>query len=595
MAPTSSSTFALDFLSFCIADVQGLGALAGVYLAGTLGWSSTTTGLLLSSIELARVACYPFIGTGIDRSRSKRAWLTLAFLTTCATYVVLAATRNSTVVGFALVIQGAVSCVYGPGLAAVTLDAVGAGGFSTRCARNEVFRHLGMVVAGLLPIELTSRFGFQSFYVVLAIISAAAAAVGLTLNASGGHGQYVADGASGDRGRGGTAPSGQLLFRRDTLLVLLGFFFFWIANHAQLPVLGLEFDVLSKQPITRLVIFGTLIDGVVGVSLSKIIAELTMIPVVLCAKRMSQPTSTGLQLTFLASYATVPLRAFINSLASDGRVLLATQLLDATGAGVVSFLTAVTVEKLSRGTGHFAFLQGVGLACSGVGMAISTTLCGILVDQAGFATAFAALGVIGVFPAALISCLDDSTDLTANDPAVVARVKWTCLTIVMLCCSCAAMITAWYLHLKFESLSMPLAILLSWLIAGVEYTLQVPANRIGAHKAELKPTTLRCIAELATLVAFLLFQSFVLGQPVLLNHVLGFTIVFFGVLIVLAGPWTSPVGGSAEGAKSHHGASSFSPTAPDVLHPLTLPPEAGGEEFLSEADPPPAEPQEARC
>ena len=239
MGPPTSAGFTLDFLSFGIADVQGIGALAGVYLAGSLGWSGTTTGLLLSSIELARVACYPFIGSGIDRSRSKRTWLTLAFLTTSATYVVLAATRHSLVVAAALVVQGGVSCVYGPGLAAVSLDTVGAKGFASRCARNEVFRHLGMVVAGWLPIELTSRFGFPSFYVVLASISAAAAVVTTTLSVSAELGQEVDDAVPrGSGGRGGAATSRtQLLLHRDTVLVLLGMFFFSIANGAQLPTI----------------------------------------------------------------------------------------------------------------------------------------------------------------------------------------------------------------------------------------------------------------------------------------------------------------------------------------------------------------------
>jgi uncharacterized protein (DUF486 family) len=114
---------------------------------------------------------------------------------------------------------------------------------------------------------------------------------------------------------------------------------------------------------------------------------------------------------------------------------------------------------------------------------------------------------------------------------------------------------------------MPVAILFSWFIAGGEYVLQVPANRIGAHKAGLAPAQLRGVAELATLVAFLVFQvgaakhhslhfplppcpsclvrsssqSFVLKRPVLVNHIIGFGIVFFGVLIVLVGPWKSPV------------------------------------------------------
>ena len=55
------------------------------------------------------------------------------------------------------------------------------------------------------------------------------------------------------------------------------------------------------------------------------------------------------------------------------------------------------------------------------------------------------------------------------------------ITVLLLSGSSLVMVTAWYLHLKLDYLSMPLAILISWLIAGGEYALQVPANRIGAH------------------------------------------------------------------------------------------------------------------
>tara|TARA_B100000768_G_scaffold133575_1_gene124359 strand:+ start:993 stop:1364 length:372 start_codon:yes stop_codon:yes gene_type:complete len=98
-----------------------------------------------------------------------------------------------------------------------------------------------------------------------------------------------------------------------------------------------------------------------------------------------------------------------------------------------------------------------------------------------------------------------------------------------------------YLHLKLDKLSMPLAILFSWLIAGGEYVLQVPANRIGAYKAGLAPAVLRGIAELASIVAFLTFQALVLNRPILSNHIIGFGIVFVGVLVVLGGPWGAPV------------------------------------------------------
>ena len=112
----------------------------------------------------------------------------------------------------------------------------------------------------------------------------------------------------------------------------------------------------------------------------------------------------------------------------------------------------------------------------------------------------------------------------------------------LLCCSCAIMICAWYLHLKFSGWSAGKAVLFSWLIAGGEYVLQVPANRIGSQ-AGLSAAQLRAVAEIAILLSFIVFQTRVLLQPLLWNHLLGFFTVLIGVLIVLNGPFTSPVAG----------------------------------------------------
>lgn len=109
-------------------------------------------------------------------------------------------------------------------------------------------------------------------------------------------------------------------------------------------------------------------------------------------------------------------------------------------------------------------------------------------------------------------------------------------TVLLLCGSCAVMTCAWYLHLKYKHWGMAKAIGFSWLVAGAEYCLMVPANRIGAQYAEMSPATLRGIAELAILTSFLLFNRLVLKQDVLWNHVFGFGTVFVGVLVVLSEP-----------------------------------------------------------
>jgi uncharacterized protein (DUF486 family) len=110
------------------------------------------------------------------------------------------------------------------------------------------------------------------------------------------------------------------------------------------------------------------------------------------------------------------------------------------------------------------------------------------------------------------------------------------LTICLLILSSCIMIVAWYLHLKFADWPLWKAILFSWLIAAAEYALQVPANRIGHTDAQMNAAQLRSIAEIAILTAFILFSTFVLKEPLRVNHLVGFAIVCFGVWFVVAGP-----------------------------------------------------------
>ena len=73
-----------------------------------------------------------------------------------------------------------------------------------------------------------------------------------------------------------------------------------------------------------------------------------------------------------------------------------------------------------------------------------------------------------------------------------ASLFWSLVSVAMLMSSCAVMTCAWYLHLRFaHEWSMPKAIFLSWLLAGVEYSVMVPANRIGDQLAGLSADDIR--------------------------------------------------------------------------------------------------------
>jgi uncharacterized protein (DUF486 family) len=72
---------------------------------------------------------------------------------------------------------------------------------------------------------------------------------------------------------------------------------------------------------------------------------------------------------------------------------------------------------------------------------------------------------------------------------------------------------AWYGHLKnLRDKPLIIAIVVSWGIAFFEYVLQVPANRIGS--ATLTLAQLKVMQEVITLVVFVPFAVFYMGQPI---------------------------------------------------------------------------------
>ena len=82
---------------------------------------------------------------------------------------------------------------------------------------------------------------------------------------------------------------------------------------------------------------------------------------------------------------------------------------------------------------------------------------------------------------------------------------------------------AWYGHLKYKSAPLVVAILASWGIAFFEYSLMVPANRIGS--AVYSVVQLKTIQEILTLLVFAGFSTWYLGQPLKWNHYAAFALI----------------------------------------------------------------------
>jgi uncharacterized protein (DUF486 family) len=87
------------------------------------------------------------------------------------------------------------------------------------------------------------------------------------------------------------------------------------------------------------------------------------------------------------------------------------------------------------------------------------------------------------------------------------------LTVVLLLISNIFMTIAWYGHLKYPHLAIPVAVLVGWSIALVEYSFAVPANRIG-YAQGFTGGQLKIIQEVITLIVFAVFATVVLKEPI---------------------------------------------------------------------------------
>ena len=108
------------------------------------------------------------------------------------------------------------------------------------------------------------------------------------------------------------------------------------------------------------------------------------------------------------------------------------------------------------------------------------------------------------------------------------------LPVLLLLGSNIFMTIAWYGHLRFKEAPLVTVILVSWLIAFVEYCLAVPANRWGS--AVYTTAQLKTIQEIITLLVFAAFSILYLKEPMTWNYLIGFALVAAGAFFIFRGP-----------------------------------------------------------
>jgi uncharacterized protein (DUF486 family) len=106
-------------------------------------------------------------------------------------------------------------------------------------------------------------------------------------------------------------------------------------------------------------------------------------------------------------------------------------------------------------------------------------------------------------------------------------------TIGLLILSNCFMTAAWYGHLKLKNVGLIAAIFIGWGLAFFEYSLQVPANRIG-YENGISGYKLKIIQECITLVVFVGFAWLVLGEAPQLKHLVAFALILAAVIVTFS-------------------------------------------------------------
>lgn len=124
--------------------------------------------------------------------------------------------------------------------------------------------------------------------------------------------------------------------------------------------------------------------------------------------------------------------------------------------------------------------------------------------------------------------------------------KTTLTVVLLLIASNAFMTLAWYGHLKFKHAALVTVVVVSWLIAALEYCFQVPANRIGYGR--FSATQLKVIQEVISLSVFAVFAFFYLKEVPTWRSALAFLLIVAAVALVRG---ERPGGGTSDGGKGN--------------------------------------------
>lgn len=384
------NTLSLDSLNFFLADVRdGLGPYLAIYLLAVHKWDPASIGVVMTLAGIAALLTQGPAGALIDRTRSKRAVIAVAALLVTGSCVLLPFVSSFSLVALTQAASAVAASVFAPAISAITLGITGPRAFTGRTGRNETFNHAGNAVTALLAGGLAYLFGpVVVFYLMAFMALASIVAVSCVSAAAIDH--EVARGFDPAHHHDHEQPSGikVLLSNRPLLLFAICCALFHLANAAMLPLVSQKLSQINLHMATPLT------------SACIVAAQVVMVPMAWLVG--SKADVWGRKPLLILGFVILPLRGVLYTLSNDPYWLVAVQMLDGIGAGIFGALFPVIVKDLTQGTGRFNVSLGALSTVFGLGAALSNSLAGFVVQQAGYNAAFLTLAGVAAVALALL-------------------------------------------------------------------------------------------------------------------------------------------------------------------------------------------------
>jgi MFS family permease len=404
MSPTSH----LAAINFFLGDIQGgLGPFLATWLAQTVHWSPSRVGTVTTAVGLATLVLNGPAGALVDRTGRPRLLLGLACAAILAGTMLVLVMHGFWGVLSAQLLAGAGGTMVMPAVTSLTLGIVGKAKFPHQQGQNQAFNHGGVFVAGALISGSAGWLGPGiAFWVLGAMAVLAIAAIAATparaWNGRRAHGWQENEPDETDRSH----PILAVLANRRLLFLAAALGLFNLGNGSMLSLLG-QHLVATGANATR------------WTAIYVIVAQLTMIPVALWAG--SRADKQGRRHLLLVACAVLVARAVASALITAPTLLIAAEVLDGVGSGLLGVAVPVLVADLTWGSGRTQTALGTVNGLQGVGGALSGLYGGLVVNWFGWAGAFLALGVAAAMALAIALWLEETREIGVPYPASDTR------------------------------------------------------------------------------------------------------------------------------------------------------------------------------